>query len=97
MGNVSLRETTWISDALRSVTALLPASWTLTEAADRQTGRRRPDAGVHLIAPNGAGVSFAVEAKRSGSVPTALLLRVLREQGRQTESPVLFLSDYIGP
>ncbi len=97
MRNGLLRETTLISDALRSVTALLPASWSLAEAADRQTGRRRLDAGVDLIAPNGDGVSFVVEAKRSGSVPTALLLPVLRELGRPTESPVLFLSDYIGP
>lgn len=97
MGNESLRETILISDALRSVTELLPASWSLAEGVDGQSGRRRLDAGVDLIAPNGDGVSFVIEAKRSGSVPTALLLRALREQGRQTESPVLFLSDYIGP
>jgi hypothetical protein len=96
MGNSSLRETTVISDALRSVTALLPASWSLAEGADSQTSRRL-DARVDLIAPNGDGVSFVVEAKRSGSVPTALLLLALRDQIRQTESPVLFLSDYIGP
>jgi hypothetical protein len=97
MGNGMFRETTLISDALRSVTALLPASWSVAERADGQTGRRRLDAGVDLSAPNGDGVSFVVEAKRSGSVPTALLLRALRELDRQTGSPVLFLSDYIGP
>lgn len=97
MGNRVFRETTLISDALRSVTALLPASWSIAEGAGGQTGRRRLDASVDLITPNGNGVSFAVEAKRSGAVPSDLLLRVLRELGQQTGSPVLFLSDYIGP
>jgi hypothetical protein len=97
MGNSSVRETTLTSEALRSVTALLPASWSLAERADAQSGPSRLDAGVDLIAPNGDEVSFVVEAKRSGSVPTALLLRALRDLERQAGSPVLLLSDYIGP
>ena len=92
-----LEKRPWIGDALRSVTALLPASWSVAERGDGQTGRRRVDAGMDLSAPNGDKVSFVVEAKRSGSVPSALLLPALRELDQQAGSPVLFLSDYIGP
>lgn len=88
------QETALVSDALRSVAALLPASWRL----DTSTGRGcRVDAVVALTGPHGARATFVVEAKRSGSVPVGLLLASLRELVRCGGLPVLYLSDYIGP
>lgn len=81
-----------VGGALQSVAALLPASWVI-EGRDEV----RLDAVVDLTAPNGDQVSFVVEARRSGSVPTALLLASLRELERQIGLPVLFVSDYVGP
>jgi hypothetical protein len=97
MGNATVRETTVLGDALGSIAEILPASWRLDKRREAAAGDGPPDAGVELTGPSGARASFAVESKRSGSVPARLLLTVLREQGRQTGLPVLFVSDYIGP
>ncbi len=86
-----------MGDALGSIVALLPASWAIDERADIRLDGRRIDAVMDLTAPNGERVSFAVEATRSGSVPTAYLLSALRELERTSSLPVLFVSDYIGP
>jgi hypothetical protein len=97
MRNMSIQETVILGEALRSVAALLPASWMIDERAEIRLDGRQLDAVMALTGPNGERVSFAVEAKRSGSVPTALLLSALRELERQSSLPVLFVSDYIGP
>lgn len=52
---------------------------------------------MDLTAPNGDRLSFAVEARRSGSVSATLLVPALRDLGRRASLPVLFMSDYIGP
>lgn len=52
---------------------------------------------MDLIASNGARVSFAVESKRSGSVPMTYLLSGLLELSQRSPWPVLFVSDYISP
>ena len=75
---------------------LLPASWKLEQRRDVLFEGKRLDAVVELSGPNSARASFAVEAKRSGSLPTQLLLTVLREQERLAGLPVLFVSDYVG-
>ncbi|MGH3546086.1 MAG: helix-turn-helix domain-containing protein, partial [Mycobacteriales bacterium] len=91
------RETTIVGEAFRSIAALLPASWTIEERADTRLDGFQLDAIMDLTAPNGDLVSFAIEAKRSGSVPTVYLLRALRELKQRSSLPVLFVSDYIGP
>lgn len=83
-----------VGDALRSVAMLLPANWAIGEGAGAPSDGRRD---VGLTAPNGDRVSFAVEAKRAGAMPTTYLLTVLRERQRRNSLPVLLLSDYIGP
>ncbi|MGH3342568.1 MAG: helix-turn-helix domain-containing protein [Carbonactinosporaceae bacterium] len=90
-------ETLIVGEALRSIAALLPANWGVDERADIRLDGRRLDAIIDLTAPNGDRVSFAIEAKRSGSVPTMHLLSALRELERMSSLPVLFMSDYIGP
>jgi hypothetical protein len=97
MRNAEIRETSIVSEALRSLSALLPASWILDQHAEPRPDGRRVDARVRLTAPNGERISFVVEAKRSGAVSTLLLLSSLRELERQVSLPVLFASDYIGP
>lgn len=97
MGNAYFRETQVISDALDHIAALLPASWRLDVHPGERAGDRRFDAIVELAGPNAVTVSFVVEAKRSGSVPASLLIPALRELGRTSGMPVLFVSDYIGP
>lgn len=86
-----------VGEALRTIAALLPASWAIDERADIRLDGRQLDAIMELTAPNGDRVSFAIEAKRSGSVPTAYLLSAVRELERRSSLPVLFMSDYIGP
>ena len=97
MRNTTIRETPIVGEALRSIAALLPASWAINERADIRLGGRQLDAVMDLTAPNGEQVSFAIEAKQSGSVPTVYLLSALRELERMSSLPVLFMSDYIGP
>lgn len=97
MGNTAIRETDIVGEALRSIAELLPAPWMVDERAGIQLDGQQVDAVVDLVAPNGDRVSFTVEAKRSGSLPIASLLNVLRELERQSSRRVLFVSDYLGP
>lgn len=97
MRNKGIQGTLLFGDALRSIAELLPRSWRLDVRAEAQFGGRRLDAVMDLTAPSGDQVPFVVEAKRSGSVPTSLLLSVLRERQRHIGLPVLFVSDYVGP
>ena len=96
MRNMPFRETDFRGDALRRVAELLPPSWSIDRGGEAEHGDKRLDAVVDLIGPTGTGVSFVVEAKRSGAVPTQFLLTALREQTRRSGLPVLFVSDYIG-
>ena len=96
MRNAEIRETLLVGDALRSVTALLPASWRLESEAEPLIAGRQADAAVSLTGPDGSGVRFLVESRRSG-VPVGLLLASLREQATASGLPLMFLSDYIGP
>lgn len=97
MRNWSKQETSIANEALRSVAALLPASWKIDERTGTWTDGWQVYGVVDLVAPDGERVSFVVEAKRSGSVPTAFLLSALRELRRQSWLSVLLLSDYVGP
>lgn len=97
MRNEPLRETPIVGEALRSIAALLPISWAIDERTDTRPPGGQLDNIMDLTAPNGDRISFAIEAKRSGSVPTAHLLSALRELERRSSLPVLFMSDYIGP
>lgn len=96
MGNEVVRETSIVSDVLRSVATLLPASWNVDDGSGIQPDGRA-HAMVDLVAPNGDRITFVVEAKRSGAVPTAYLLSALRELEQRSSLPALFVSDYIGP
>lgn len=97
MRNASIRETDTLGDALRSIVELLPASWRFDERREVVLRGVRLDAVVELVGPSGDRAAFAVEAKLSGSVSTAVLLDVLREHARRAGMPVLFASDYVGP
>lgn len=97
MRNVPIQETQLFGEALRSLSALLPASWKVDERTDLQLDGPGLAHVVDLTAPNGDRLSFAVEARRSGSVSSTLLLPALRELERLSSLPVLFVSDYIGP
>lgn len=96
MRNKSNQETEIVGEALRSIAALLPASWAIDQRGGAQPDRQ-VDPVVDLVAPGGDRVSFAVEAKRSGALPVAALLSVLRELARESSCRVLFVSDYLGP
>ncbi len=95
MGNGINRETAVMSDALELIAELLPASWRLDKRSVEVD--RRFDAVVELVGPNETKVPFVAEVKRSGTVPTSLLISALRELNRASGLPVLYLSDYIGP
>lgn len=95
MGNGINRETAVMSDALELIAELLPASWRLDKRSVEV--ERRFDAVVELVGPNETKVPFVAEVKRSGTVPTSLLISALRELNRASGLPVLYLSDYIGP
>jgi hypothetical protein len=97
MRNRGVRESQVLGDALESLAALLPASWKFEDRKEVTSHGKRLDAVVQLTGPNGAHAQFVIEAKRSGSLPTQLLVTTLREQGRQAGLPVLFVSDYVGP
>lgn len=96
MRNISIRETLWVSEAVRSLAALLPAVWRLDSGPARPEEGKRGDEVVALIGPDGTGVRFILEAWRSGT-PTGLLLATLREKAMASSLPLLFVSDYIGP
>lgn len=96
MGNTAMRETILVDAALRSVSALLPASWSLRTEADDRRGPMRADALAVLTGPDGTAVRFAVESKASG-VSVGVLLPRLREMTAQCDLPILFVSDYVGP
>lgn len=97
MRNAYFQETPLVGDALRSIAGLLPASWMIDERGGIRSDGPQVDVAVDIVTPNGDRLSFGVEAKRSGSVPTALLLGTLRDRRRQNSLPVLFVSDYVGP
>lgn len=97
MRNIPFRETSYLSDALRILAELLPPSWSIDWGGEAEHGDTRRDAVVDLIGPTGTGVPFVVEARRSGTLSTQLLLTALREQRQRSGLPVLFVSDYIGP
>src|SRR5699024_10339947 len=96
MGNAASRDTVLADPALRSVSALLPASWSLRTELDGQGGPLRADALAVLSGPDGTVVRFAVESTGSG-VPLGVLLPRLRELAAQCDLPILFVSDYVGP
>ena len=96
MGNALSRETALVGAALRSVSALLPASWSLRTETDGRGGPLRADALAVLTGPDGTVVRFVVESKASGTSVGVLLPR-LREMAAQCELPILFISDYVGP
>jgi hypothetical protein len=96
MRNTLIRETKLVGDALRSISALLPASWRLESDVEPLVVGRRADAVLSLTGPGGARASFLVEANRSGT-PTGLLLTSLRERALATDLPLLLVSDYLGP
>lgn len=96
MGNTASRETTLVDAALRSISALLPASWSLRTEADGQGVPLRADALAVLTGPDGTTARFVVETKPSGASVGVLLPR-LREIASQCDLPVLFVSDYVGP
>jgi len=89
-----------VDDALRSVDALLPGSWSVEvvarQAAVGPDASRRADAVAVLVGPEGTEVRFLVECRRSGA-PTRLLLARLRELVTASPLPLLYVSDYIGP
>lgn len=91
-----MRETIKVDAALRSISALLPASWSLRTEADGRGGPLRADALAVLTGPDGTAVRFAVESKASGTSVGVLLPR-LREIASQCDLPVLVVSDYVGP
>lgn len=98
MRNAEVQETPVVRYALRRVADLLPASWALyVRPPEVQTESPPLDAVVDIVGPNREQVSFAVEAKRSGSVPTKTLIDLLLAMERQAGLPILFVSDYIGP
>lgn len=97
MGNVGIRESQLVGDALNSIAGLLPASWRTATGAPASPDSDRRDASLELTGPDGASVSFVVEAKRSGSLSVPLVLAVLRDRVQGSGLPVLFVSDYIGP
>jgi len=94
MGNGLIWETRGVVDALRSVEDLLPSSWTLRVSTN--TPDPEFDAVADLVGPNAERLTFAVEAKRSGT-PVSLLISRLRERARSTILPLMYVSDYIGP
>lgn len=95
MRNTSIQETQLISEALKGVAALLPASWRLEETVG--VSNQRVDAVLELVAPSGERVEFVVEAKKSRSLPIDALLLALLDLRRSTSLPVLLATDYIGP
>lgn len=88
--NTAEKETNCAYQALRTVSAMLPARWTVSD-------RIQSDSKVELIAPTGESASFTAVARRAGSTPTSNLHNTLREQGRKSSRPILYLSDYVGP
>lgn len=96
MRNIQIQETSRIGEALCSIAALLPASWMVEDRARILADGTQVDAAIDLTAPTGERISFVVEAKPSGSLPTALLLSALRDLEQRSSLPVLFVSDYIG-
>ena len=83
-----------VDAALRSVSTLLPASWSLRTEADDRGGPLRADALAVLTGPDGTAARFAVESKASG-VSVGVLLPRLREMAAQCDLPILFVSDYV--
>ena len=96
MRNGVIEDTALLGESLRRVSELLPGSWTLETSAPVASSSGTPDRVVRLVGPRGAEVAYAVEAKRSGSLPAKLLPVVLRGVEQRAGLPVLFVSDYIG-
>lgn len=97
MGNSHIQETLLVNGALDRIAALLPGTWRLQGRPSESPETQRFDDVVEIIGPNAARTSFIVEARRSGSLPSALLIAKLRDLERTSGIPVLFVSDYIGP
>jgi hypothetical protein len=95
MRNASVQETLLVGAAIETIARSLPTSWTINRSP-RLVGDSGADAIVELTGPSGQ-VRFAVQAKRSGSMPSSVLMAVLQQKQRQAELSVLFVSDYIGP
>lgn len=85
-----------ISDALDRITALLPASWRLVQQTSKPA-MQSANSVVKLAGPDATKTSFAIAAKRSGSLARPLLIAALRDLEQASGMPVLFVSDYIGP
>ncbi len=96
MRNDAIADTSLLGESLRRVSELLPGSWTLESSAPVASSGGTPDRVVRIVGSRGAEVAYAVEAKRSGSVPAKLLPVVLRDVEQRAGLPVLFVSDYIG-
>lgn len=96
MRNAPIEDTLLLRETLRRVTELLPQAWTVTSSAPVASGSDTPALTALLVGPRGVEVAYAVEARRSGSVPAKLLPVVLRDVEKRAGLPVLFVSDYIG-
>lgn len=96
MRNAGFNETKILTDALESIRSMLPASWGL-EVLGPDRASLEMDAMVDFVSPSRRRVSFMVEVKRSGSISSATLVSTLRDRSRRSASPVLLLSDYVGP
>lgn len=97
MRNSRFWETNITGEALRSIAALLPASWSVGEARMDASRDTPPASTVLLTSPGGGRVAYAVVTARSGSVPVQQLVGDLRRRAAASPQPVLFVSDYIGP
>ncbi|MCA0438234.1 MAG: helix-turn-helix domain-containing protein [Austwickia sp.] len=96
MRNLTIQETRMVGDAIARVVALLPVEWSFAEARESPAAVAGVDVVVELVGPSGNAVRFAAEVRRSGSIPTSLLITVLRDIASRTRMPVLYVSDYIG-
>lgn len=96
MRNDIVKDTDPLGESVRRISELLPGAWTLESGVPVASSSSAPDRVVRLVGPGGAEVAFAVEVKRSGSVPARLLSLVLRDVEERAGLPVLFVSDYIG-
>ena len=96
MRNMLIQETPLVADALNSIETRLPNSWRLESIPQTDESNRTSGGVVSLVASSEERVDFLVEAKRSGT-SSAPLLTYLREIRRESNLPLLFVSDYIGP
>lgn len=94
MRNERSAETVVLEESLRRVADLLPSSWDATlTVGEGMVG----DVLVVLRGPAGVGVTYSAEVKRAGGRSLAGTVATLRERQRESELPVVFVSDYLGP